>query len=955
MISSSAQGMIIGVGVVSLFLVVVSLIILGTRKRRLNKGGLAGDNTLKLLGDACGEIVWEWVVDSNRSNFSDHFAKLLAYSKDDIEVISRDWKSLVHPDDIVGVESALQAHFSNQTDQYQIEHRLRHRSGVWRWFRVKGKVVERKKDGSPKRLLGLLTDTNEYHRQAVETSLPPLWGDRVVSADKYSNLAANMAIRMDASFALVGKVRFNGEICVQTITVWRQGEVLPNFEFSCHDGCCAEVVATRQICVQASGTKNWFPQDERLWPVQVQGCVGVPILTRDGRLIGIACVLSDRKFLNVEAIKSIAAVFSRQLSYEMELDAAESALEDSRRLWQFALEGSGDGVWDWNIHTGDVAFSPMYKRMLGYQVNEFGSRIEDWLSHTHPEDLSMVIRERDRHLQGETDAIYIEYRIKCKDGYYKWVLDRGKIVTRSEDGRGLRIVGTITDITLRKASEQVLQETMVKYQSLFSSMSEGFAFHQVLVNDQHQPVDYILLDVNPAYSAILNIPREKVIGVRGSIVYGLETAPYLDIFSRVAFSGVAERLELYFEPMKRYFNVAIFSPEYGRFATVFTDITPRKTAENDLARERNLLRTVVDNLPDAISVKDDNLRRTLANRAEISMLGFLRDSDVLNKTDLELWPVEQAAIFQEQEQDQYVLENGASILNREIAIPDIGGQLQRWLLVSRIPLINSNGEVFGLVAINRDITERKQAEQEIRRLNAELEERVQERTAQLQAAIKELEAFSYSVSHDLRAPLRSMEGFSQALIEDYASRLDEAGLGYLQRIRAASRRMSNLIDDMLKLARITRSELHRERVNLSAMAAVICEELNATAPERVVEWQVTDGLIVDVDPALMHIAMDNLLGNAWKFTSKHTAAVIQLGKMRINDEDVYFVKDDGAGFDMQFAKKLFTPFQRMHPPADFEGSGIGLATVQRIINRHGGRVWLESQVEVGTTVYFTLV
>ncbi len=248
----------------------------------------------------------------------------------------------------------------------------------------------------------------------------------------------------------------------------------------------------------------------------------------------------------------------------------------------------------------------------------------------------------------------------------------------------------------------------------------------------------------------------------------------------------------------------------------------------------------------------------------------------------------------------------------------------------------------------------RKALEEISRLNEELERRVAERTALLEATNKELEAFSYSVSHDLRAPLRGIDGFSQALLEDYADKLDATGRDYLERLRAGSQRMAQLIDDMLGLSRITRSELRREAVDLSAMAREIAEELRKSQPERCVEFIIAPDIVADGDPKLLRLMLGNLLGNAWKFTGKHTTARIEFGRKEQEGEAVFFVRDNGAGFDPAYSGKLFGAFQRLHSVAEFEGTGIGLATVQRIVHRHGGRIWAEGEVEKGATFYFTL-
>lgn len=219
---------------------------------------------------------------------------------------------------------------------------------------------------------------------------------------------------------------------------------------------------------------------------------------------------------------------------------------------------------------------------------------------------------------------------------------------------------------------------------------------------------------------------------------------------------------------------------------------------------------------------------------------------------------------------------------------------------------------------------------------------------------KELEAFSYSVSHDLRAPLRSIDGFSRALLEEYAGKLDTTGQHYLDRVRAAAHRMGELIDDLLELSRVGRADLRCNPVDLSALAATIAVDLQRSAPERHVRILIADGLVADVDRGLMQIVFENLIGNAWKFTAATSDGVIQFGASERDGVPTYFVRDNGAGFDMAYAGRLFTPFQRLHSNAEFPGTGVGLATVHRIIERHGGRVWAEGAVGQGATFLWTL-
>jgi signal transduction histidine kinase len=296
---------------------------------------------------------------------------------------------------------------------------------------------------------------------------------------------------------------------------------------------------------------------------------------------------------------------------------------------------------------------------------------------------------------------------------------------------------------------------------------------------------------------------------------------------------------------------------------------------------------------------------------------------------------------------------------REIQTAALGSALVAGGLLGLTLLAMFNGRLRKLVRartilLEHEIEERRHAEAEVRELNRNLEQRVEERNAQLLSVNKELDAFAYSVSHDLRAPLRAIDGFSQALEEDCADRLDEAGKDYLQRVRKGCARMGHLIEDLLQLSRLSRRDIVRTELDLTAMATEVVEELRAGASGRSVVFQIEPGLRASGDPTLLRAVLDNLLGNAFKFTSTTPGARIEFGRTLVEGQPAFFVRDNGVGFDMQYANKLFGAFQRLHGAGEFEGTGIGLATVQRIILRHGGRIWPESVVGQGATFYFTL-
>jgi len=365
------------------------------------------------------------------------------------------------------------------------------------------------------------------------------------------------------------------------------------------------------------------------------------------------------------------------------------------------------------------------------------------------------------------------------------------------------------------------------------------------------------------------------------------------------------------------------------------DLAARRRATRDLRRINLFLDATIEALPLMIFVKEaERLSFVRVNKHCEELTGMTR-AQLIGKNDFDYFPPEQARFFQDN--DRATLASGKLLDIAEEPIETAHGK--RWLHTKKVPLIDADGTPLFLVGISEDITDRRREAEELRAAKEAAE-----------ATSRELESFSYSVSHDLRAPLRAINGFSQALLEDNAAQLDDDGKDSLRRVRTAAQRMGELIDDLLELSRVSRHELKREKVNLSGLARVVLSELQKQNPSREVKLQIEQDLVADCDARLLRVALENLFGNAWKFTSKNPSALISFGRLG----GAFFVRDDGAGFDMQYADKLFGAFQRLHGKLEFEGTGIGLATVQRIVHRHGGRIWAESEPGKGATFHFTL-
>lgn len=431
------------------------------------------------------------------------------------------------------------------------------------------------------------------------------------------------------------------------------------------------------------------------------------------------------------------------------------------------------------------------------------------------------------------------------------------------------------------------------------------------------------------------------IGLRGSLIVPMRVQgePYgvLLILRHRPHHRALDELDL--ELAQDLANHAAIAIANARHVDALRENAELRRAKEELGRANGFLDAIIENIPDMVFVKDAvKLAFTRFNRAGEELIGVSRDM-MIGKTDYDFFPPEEAMHFQSM--DHETLRNRKLVEIPEEPIHTAKGK--RWLHTKKVPIVDETGTARYLLGISQDITNAKEHQQAL----LDAKERAE-------AANRELEAFSYSVAHDLRAPLRAIDGFSQALFEDYGERLDEEGHRMLQRVREQAQRMAMLIDDLLALSRVTRHDLLPELLDLGEIARGAVAHWQRHDSERLVDVRIATDLSTTADARMIAIAFDNLIGNAWKFTSKVADARIEVGQLHKDGERIFYVRDNGAGFDPEYTHKLFGVFQRLHTERDFPGTGIGLATVARIILRHRGRVWAEGKPGMGATFFFTL-
>lgn len=632
----------------------------------------------------------------------------------------------------------------------------------------------------------------------------------------------------------------------------------------------------------------------------------------------------------------------------------ELALSEDRH--RAAIEAADLGIWDFDVAGSDCYFTPYCYEMLGYKGQSQVS-LQDWTNIIHPEYLENARRMVDDCIDGGLEKFELEIRLKTNEGKWRWFRCTCKAVGRDPSGKAFRLAGTLLDINQAKLMEHLLRMEHDLLNLITATSPVGIMFIES---------DGKTVFANPRAERILGLSKQQMMA-------GGEQSPVSSIMSQERDAGSGGELSLadIMKTGRCLLNACfVFTRPDGASAVLSISTAPFLDQASKMSGTVVTLEDVTEEKQrEQVLSDNDRLLRETQRIAQLGsyVLDFAQNHWGCSSKLKEILGLDDAypktlqghfdivhEEFREQfaESYRYAVSN-ARPFEMEYKIKRHSDGKERWVTECCELTRDGAGKQRRMIGTIKDITERKAAEEAIRSLNDELDRRVIERTSQLVAAKKEIESFSYSVSHDLRAPLRHINSYSSILVEEHADSLPEEARYYLERICTASSRMGKQIDDLLALTGVGRAVMKRSSFNISQLAAEVVDMLQDGAAANAAEFVVQPGIAAYGDSALVRLVLQNLLGNSVKYSSCTPCPRVEFGQTAAGGRNAFFVRDNGVGFDMTYVEKLFQPFQRLHG-SEFEGTGIGLATVRRIIERHGGSIWAEGKENGGATFYFTL-
>lgn len=633
-------------------------------------------------------------------------------------------------------------------------------------------------------------------------------------------------------------------------------------------------------------------------------------------------------------------------------------LRETEQRLNLVIAGANLGIWDWQIQTGSTVYNDRWAEMLGYGLDDIEPNSDTWESLMHPEDRPRVMDEVRRHFDDETDLYQAEFRMRTKSGSWHWVLSCGAVADRDDQGNPVRMTGIHLDIDEQKRSEVIVRESERRYRTLVENLSNCVAIYRVVDDGE----DFVFTDFNPAAEQAEGIGRQDLIGKSVQQVFpGVRDFGLYEVFQRVWRTGQPERypVKLYKdERIQGWRENFVYRLPPDEIVAVYSDETATKQAEEALRQSEALLNNIIEQSPFSMWVSDNEGTLLRINPAckrwvqvtdeeVVGRYSVLRDEAV----EAQGFMPRVRSVFETGETVNFELVWDSTLLehieHREA--------LNLILDVTMFPVHDSRGRITNVVCQHIDITDRKRAEEEVRRLNEELEERVRRRTADLQVANADLQAFAYSVSHDLRAPLRAIAGFSHIIASRHRENLNEEGQRYVNHIVKASSQMDLLINDLLNYSRLGRKAVKREPVPLKEVLSQVVQNFSDRIVEAGAELTIPDIMpVVRGDRTLLSRMLTNLLDNALAYRRLDTPPMIELNAIEDPDSVVISIRDNGIGIAPEYHEKVFRMFQRLHSQEHYPGTGIGLSVVKKSAHLMGGDVWVDSALGQGSTFFVKL-
>ena len=951
---------------IALFTVAATLVLLGIYlSRRMLQQNEAFEQALRLSEErfrlaAAGsnDGLWDWNVLTDDVYRSPRFKELLGYADDELADQRMAFVSLLHPEDKDVALATIDAHLVHNSP-YDLECRLQTKGNGYRWFRLRGQAV-RNNEGKALRVAGAITDITDRKRVEERLRLANERLEQKVTERTQALTDANERLReLDQV-----KTQFFANVSHElrtplTLILGPVRKLLEDYRRTEEERHDLEIVE----------------RNGQLLLKHVNDILDISKLEAGRMEIRYAEVdLASLARFTASHFETVAE--ERSLKYTIDLPESLHAEVDAEKIQRILLNLLSN-AFKFNPIGGTVALSLRAddERAI-FTISDNGPGI--------PPPLREAVFERFRQIDGGADrksggtglglSIVKEF-VELHGG--KVSVDESptggarftiELPLAAPDGHEVRKSGCELGPELNKQAVAELR-LPVRMPPVAGSMVGEDAPLILVVEDNPDMNAFVAKILAMKYRVetafdgregldkalalqpnviVSDVMMPRLTGEQ--LVRAVRSRPELAAVPIVLLTARADEASLIksLQDGAQDYLSKPFLPE-ELLARVGRLIAEQQRNEASIRQAYTLLRTVTQEITDPVFVKDLDGQYVMVNPAGANLFGRSIEN-VIGRTAAELFPDDMAGKFDES--DRKLVTDGTTFTYEE-TLP-IEGSL-RTFLVTKAPCRDNDGQIIGVIGIARDITDRIRSEENIRRLNADLEERVTQRTAELQAAIQELEAFSYSVSHDLRAPLRHIAIYSSMLENTCATLLTDSGRHHLERITKSAKRMDNLIRDLLEFSRVGKADFHQRPVNMDRLVAEVLQEVREAATGRTIEWEIDPLPEALGDRAMLRQVWVNLLSNAVKYTSRRERAIIRITHGGEGGKEVEFsVSDNGAGFDMQYADRLFGVFQRLHRNEDFEGTGIGLANVRRIVSRHGGRTWAEGKINEGATFYFTL-